>query len=126
MSTVFVPEVIAATNSAFVNAFARGDAATCARCYTADGQALPPGSEPVVGHASIEAFWRGVMEMGVRAVKLATVEVELHEDMAYELGAYTLLSSDGAEIDRGKYIVVWRNDGPSWGWHRDIWNSNNA
>lgn len=126
MSTVVVPDAIAATNRAFMEAFARGDAAACARCYTADGQALPPNSEPVVGHAAIEAFWRMVMGMGITGAQLDTVEVELREDTAYELGTYMLRSGDGAVVDHGKYIVVWRGDGASWRWHRDIWNSSKA
>jgi ketosteroid isomerase-like protein len=26
-------------------------------------------------------------------------------------------------MDRGKYIVVWKDEGGKWKLHRDIWNS---
>jgi ketosteroid isomerase-like protein len=34
-----------------------------------------------------------------------------------------LLGAGGTEADRGKYIVIWKNQGGLWKLHRDIWNS---
>ena len=63
------------------------------------------------------------MDMGVATATLETVELDDHGDTAIEEGRFTLAGADGEVIDRGKYIVVWKNDGGTWKLHKDIWNS---
>ncbi|MFQ5962049.1 MAG: YybH family protein, partial [Candidatus Methylomirabilales bacterium] len=50
------------------------------------------------------------------------------DDLAYEMGAYTLtIQPEGgqAQTDTGKYVVVWtRQADGSWKLAVDIWNSN--
>jgi uncharacterized protein (TIGR02246 family) len=114
---------IAAANQRFMSAFARGDAAGMATCYTANGQLLPTHSNIVTGTVAIRAFWQAVMNMGIKEAALQTLELEAHEDTAHEVGAYTLRGSTGEVLDQGKYIVIWKRDGGTWKLHRDIWNS---
>jgi hypothetical protein len=40
-----------------------------------------------------------------------------------EVGKYTLSVAGGQVVDRGKYVVIWKQEGDEWQWHRDIWNS---
>ena len=118
-----VRDEIAAANQRFMAAFARGDAAGVAACYTADARLLPPNADTVEGPAAITTFWRGVMGMGVSGARLETQEAEGDRDTAYEIGRYTLTAGEGATADRGKYVVIWRREGGRWSIHRDIWNS---
>lgn len=37
--------------------------------------------------------------------------------------SYTLKADGGAVADRGKFIVIWKNDGGSWKLHKDIFNT---
>ena len=53
-----------------------------------------------------------------------TVDLDDRGDIAIELGRYTLLLADGAIADRGKYLVVWKQQDDGWRLYRDIWNSN--
>jgi uncharacterized protein (TIGR02246 family) len=114
---------IEAADLAFAGAFGRGDSAGIAECYTADGQLLPTQSDPVVGKEAIQAFWQGVMDMGLKEVHLETVEVEDHGDTAIEVGRYTLRAEGGQLADSGKYVVIWKNQEGLWKLHRDIWNT---
>jgi len=114
---------ISATNNAFMEAFGRGDAAGLANLYTKAGSLLPPNSEMVVGVEGIRGFWQGAMDMGIKGAKLETVDLEVYQGAACEVGNYTLTGAKGAVIDRGKYIVVWKDEGGKWKLHRDIWNS---
>jgi uncharacterized protein (TIGR02246 family) len=118
-----VPAAIAAVNQKFMESFARQDAAGIAALYTAEGQLLPGNSDFVVGPAAIQGFWQGAMDMGLKTAKLESVELEIHGDTAVEVGKYTLHVEEDQTLDRGKYVVVWKNDGGSWKVHRDIWNS---
>ena len=116
-------KAIEATNRNFMDTFARGDAGGIAKFYTAGGQILPSNSDPITGHEGIQGFWQAVMDMGIKAATLETVELEGHGDTAIEIGRYTLGTGAGQELDRGKYLVVWKQDGGQWKLHRDIWNT---
>jgi uncharacterized protein (TIGR02246 family) len=115
---------IEAANARFAADFAKGDAAAVASHYTAAGQVFPPNGDVVRGREQIAKFWKGVMDAGVKGVKLAVIEVEAQGDTAHEVGTYVLTGEGGKTLDSGKYLVVWKRDGQQWKLHRDIWNTN--
>jgi uncharacterized protein (TIGR02246 family) len=114
---------IEAADQKLVSAFGRGDAAGIAQLYTEDGQILPPQSEPITGRHGIQAFWQGAMDMGVKAAKLESVEVEGHGDSAVEIGKYELYAAGQQRVDHGKYVVIWKREQGEWMLWRDIWNT---
>jgi uncharacterized protein (TIGR02246 family) len=118
-----VGDSIAAGNEKFMETYNSGDAAGLADLYTENGQLLPTGSDFVTGKAAIQAFWQGAMDMGIKTVRLETVEAEGHGDTAIDIGKYTLSGKAGKVMDRGKYIVILKQEGGQWKLHRDIWNS---
>jgi ketosteroid isomerase-like protein len=77
----------------------------------------------VTGAAAIQRFWQGVMDAGIGAATLETLEVRAGGDLAYEVGRYTLRAKSGEVADAGKYLVIWRNDGGGWKLYRDIWTT---
>jgi uncharacterized protein (TIGR02246 family) len=121
--TTVLGAAIAAPIEQFMAAFSRGDAAGAAAVYTADAQVLPPNSDVITGQQAIQTFWQRAMDMGVKAVKLATVEVTGEGNTAYEVGQFTLQGAEGQVLDAGKYVVIWRQEAGQWKLHRDIWNS---
>ena len=121
-SSAEIQDEIIAANENFMAAFEKGDAGSIAALYTIDGQLLPPNSDIVVGRNLIEAFWKAVIDMGIKAVRLKTVEIAGQADRAIEFGEYTLIGKDQV-LDNGKYSVVWKPDEGQWKLHRDIWNS---
>jgi ketosteroid isomerase-like protein len=114
---------IEAGNKAFAAAFAQGKAAEIAALYTADAQAFPPNSEVVSGRAAIQKLWQGAIDSGVKEVALSVTEVEGYGDTAHEVGTYLMKDANGKQLDRGKYIVVWKKQQGQWKMHRDIWNT---
>jgi uncharacterized protein (TIGR02246 family) len=118
---------IEAANAAFVQGLEQGDAAAMAAVYEPDGRLLAPNTEPQQGSAAIEAFWKTIIDAGVRGALLETQTVDERDDLAVEVGRYTLrTAADGGEIvDVGKYVVMHRRqpDG-SWRYAVDIFNSN--
>jgi uncharacterized protein (TIGR02246 family) len=115
---------IEAGNKAFGAAIAAGNAAGVAALYTDDAVAMPPNGEAVTGRPAIEKAFQGMIASGVKEVVLTAKEVEAHGDTATEVGAYSVKDAAGKELDRGKYIVVWKRVQGQWKLHRDIWNSN--
>ncbi len=119
---------IDAANAAFVRGWEQGDAAGVAAVYEADGRLLAPNTEPQQGSSAIEAFWKSVIDAGVKGVLLETQTLDERDDLAVEVGQYTLRSAPGGGgeiIDVGKYVVLHRrqSDG-SWRYAVDIFNSN--
>jgi uncharacterized protein (TIGR02246 family) len=121
-----VQAAIVAADENFMATFNRGDAVGLADLYTENGQLLPTGSDFVTGKVAIQTFWQGAMDMGIKTARLETVEAEGYGDTAIEIGKYTLIGEAGKAMDRGKYVVIWKQEGGQWKLHRDIWNSSLA
>lgn len=107
----------------FMDAFKNGNFSGLAQLYTEDGQLFPANNNIVEGHQAIELFWRGLMDLGIHAVKLKTTEVEGSGTTIHEVGQYTIHAQDGQIIDFGKYIVIWKKHEQSWQLYRHIWTT---
>ncbi len=116
-------EGLQAMQDVWQSAFDARDSAALAAIYAEDGALLPPNSESVIGRAAIEAFWADFQASGIGA-EINDTEVYAYGDDGYTVGAYTVTDADGATIDEGKYVVIWRHVDDQWQLHRDIWNSN--
>ena len=117
---------IEAANRDFESAFNRGDAAGVAALYTDQARLLPPNMGMMQGKEAVQAFWQGAMDMGCKKVVLETVELEGHKGLACEIGKYTLTiqpASGDTVTDRGKYLVVWKQEEDAWKLDIDIWNT---
>jgi ketosteroid isomerase-like protein len=120
-----IHDVIAAANEVFMATYKRGDAAGMAEFYTGNGQVLPPNGDFVTGKPALQGFWQMLMDMGIKEIRLETGEVEQHGEAAFEVSKFVLLGEGGAQIDSGKYIVIWKQEDGGWKLHRDIFNSSN-
>jgi ketosteroid isomerase-like protein len=109
-------------NERFKQAVRESDAAATPSLYTKDGKILPPNGESVSGSDSIAAFWQIAFESGVTEARPVTQEVISMGDYALEVGEYSLFAKDDL-IDRGKIMVLWKNEDGIWRMHRDTWNS---
>jgi len=116
---------ILAADEAFMDAFVRREALKIAALYTDEGQLFPTHSDVITGRDAIAGYWNAAMDMGIASIGLETVELDELGDTAVETGRYTLAAADGEILDRGKYLVVWKDEGGC-KLHRDIWNSSEA
>src|SRR5436190_16422074 len=93
-----------------------------ARLYTEDAKVLAPDAPIVTGRKAIENFWReAASALGLMSATLRTLDLEVSDDTAYEVGQADLKLNSG--LATVKYIVVWRRGDGAWRLHRDIWNS---
>ncbi len=118
-----INDAILAANEKFMTVFKMGDAAGLANLFTENGQILAPNSDFLTGREEIQAIWQSIFDMGVKEIKLDIVEVEGQGDTAIEVSNYTLYGEEGQELDKGKYIVIWKQKDGQWKLHRDIFNS---
>ena len=116
---------IIATNNRFAAAIAAGDSAAVASFYTSDGKIMASNMPASVGTAAITHFASETIKMGIKNIKFQTADVWGTKDLLSEEGTFTITDDKGAAIDKGKYIVLWKQEGGSWKLFRDIFNSDN-
>ncbi len=102
---------------------ANGDFAAIDRVYTKTARILPPGAEMITGLEHIQAFWKDAISvMGVQSIKLSTIDLEVLDNAAIEIGRAELGTSHPASPTVVKYMVIWKRDESGWKWDVDIWN----
>ena len=70
-----------------------------------------------------KALFQALIDTGIKAIKLETIETERYGDTASEIGRYILEGEGNQVLDRGKYIVIWKREADQWKIHRDIFNT---
>jgi ketosteroid isomerase-like protein len=115
---------IDARNVEFGGFVSKMDSVGLAGLYTSDGTLMGPNMPAAKGKAAIQSTFGGMFAaMGPIGITLTAGEVSGTEDMVNEVGVYSMTDKDGKEIDKGKYIVLWKMEDGKWKLHRDIWNS---
>lgn len=110
-------------NMTFGALAAKGDSTGIAALYTSDAKVMGPNGPAVQGVAGITAGFGAMLRSGIGKAELKTVDLWGNEELLSEEGTYALSSKDGKEIDKGKYIVLWKKEGGNWKLFRDIFNS---
>jgi uncharacterized protein (TIGR02246 family) len=100
-----------------------GDAAAAAALYTEDGKLLPTHADFVTGHGAIQGFFQAVIDGGLKGLNISTLELDIQEDTAHEMGTYEMIAEGGVVIDNGKFIVIWNRVDGNWLLHRDMINT---
>jgi len=106
----------------WIKAFEERDAGRVSSVYGEDGMILPPNADVIQGTEGIMNFFKGMIDTG------ATLQLENQESMVdgklgYRMGLYKVFAKDGAMLDRGKYMEIWRKQDDKWWLYRDTWNT---
>ena len=122
-----VKAAIEASNKTYGDAFVKGDSALMIAKYTKDGCIMPEGAPKMCGAEGLGAFFAvGHKQMGIKNVKLTTEEVMGSGDVVVETGTYDLIGAGDKSMDKGKYVVAWKQEDGKWKMHRDMFNSSVA
>ena len=122
-----VKAAIEASNKTYGDAFVKGDSALMIAKYTKDGCIMPEGAPKMCGAEGLGAFFAvGHKQMGIKNVKLTTEEVMGSGDVVVETGTYDLIGAADKSMDKGKYVVAWKQEDGKWKMHRDIFTSSVA
>lgn len=107
---------------AFNKAASAGDSATLRDMYHSGAIGYPPNMPAIKEREGIAGYFASMPKMGIKSIKTQTGDVFGGPTDVIETGTYEL--SDGTNtLDKGKYIVIWRQEDGKWKNYRDIWNS---
>jgi len=110
----------------FEIAFTRHDLPGLLALFTEDAQILPEHGPVITGHSEIESFLKNQMTPVV-SFKTDTDMTLVRGDIAVEQGHYTVRDTrQGANIEMGKYMFVWRKVNDDWRIYRTIYNTDVA
>jgi uncharacterized protein (TIGR02246 family) len=121
---VNVESTIRGLSQDFCTAFNTGNFDQAAGLFTAEGVVMPPERDLVTGLKAIENVLRQLAESGQQDLRLETLRVDHSDDIAVEIGGYTLSihnSDRTTTIERGKYLHSWRRLGV-WLMTANCWN----
>jgi ketosteroid isomerase-like protein len=107
----------------FEEAIRKGDVVAAANLYADDGQILPPNVAAVSGRGAIAAYFKTMTDNGF-SLKLTPTDSWMDGKLASRTGTYIVVDKTGKEIERGKWLEVWKQqDSGRWLLVRDMWNS---
>lgn len=109
-------------NAKFADELKKGDSLAVASHYASDALVMMSNSEPVRGK-DIASAWGQVIRMGIKDMKITTVDLIGNAGLLAETGTYELYGEGNKLLDKGKYVVVWKQENGTWKIYRDIGNS---
>jgi ketosteroid isomerase-like protein len=116
-------KAIDSVNAEFGALVAKGDSTGIANLYHSEAKVMGANMPTVSGKAAITSAFGGMLSMGIGGATLTSSEVYGNEDMLSEVGTYSLTDKAGKEIEKGKYIVLWKMEDGKWKLFRDCFNS---
>lgn len=117
---------IIANNQAFEAAVKNIDSVAFGNLYALDAKWMNPNAPTVEGRAAIVSSFVAVLNAGISSAKLTTVDVWGDENFVTEEGTFELFSKDGAQVDKGKYLVLWKRIDGKLMFYRDMFSSDLA
>jgi ketosteroid isomerase-like protein len=109
-------------NAKFTEQVRNGDSVALAAHYSTDAELLFANSEPIKGKDILSA-WGSIIRMGVKEFTFTTTDITGSGDLLVETGMYEMKTADKKLVDKGKYVVVWKQQDGEWKLFRDIGNT---
>ena len=114
---------IATWNDQFATAISAKDSVGFGNLYAADAVRMGPNGPQIEGRANIINNFSGALKAGVATGKLTMVDTWGDENAVTEVGVYELNAANGTQMDKGKYISIFKKVDGKLIPVRDIWNS---
>ncbi|HEY3370394.1 MAG TPA: nuclear transport factor 2 family protein [Prolixibacteraceae bacterium] len=110
-------------NLEFIDLFNKSDSVGLANMFTIDGESMEPNEPVFYGRSKIQSHYAQVMKGGANKLELVTIGLWGDANMLAEEGEFTFMDKDGKQLDKGKYIVLWKVEDGTWKLFRDCYNS---
>lgn len=111
------------SNQRFMKAFEASDSTEASNCYSLKGKLMLADKEAITGRDKIETYLGKMMALGVKKFELKTLQIWGDSTILAEEGTYEMSDSGNNQLDKGKYIVLWKPESGNWKMYRDMWTS---
>lgn len=111
------------SNQHFMKSIEAGDSVEVADSYTTDAGLMPPHHPTVTGRNNIIHYFSKTIGSGIADMNLKTIKVWGDSSILAEEGTYRISGKNKNLLDKGKYIVLWKQEAGNWKMYRDIWTS---
>ena len=109
------------SNLRFMKAFETRDSVEVANCFTKNGVILIYDMPSIEGREKIQHFFFLIMRNHISKYELETKNIWGDSSILVEEGNYKLSGPKKKVIEKGKYIVLWKQESGNWKMFRDIW-----
>jgi ketosteroid isomerase-like protein len=106
-------------NTKFEEELRNGDSVALASHYWPDAELFFSHSEPIKGKDIISG-WGSTINMGLTDFTFTTTDITADENFIIETGAYEIKGGNKKLVDRGNYVVVWKQQNGEWKLYRDV------
>lgn len=111
------------SNQNLMKAFKNDDSAGVVNCFTTDAKLMCSNQPSIEGKENIRSYFSNMMRKGIAAIDLKTIKILGDSSILAEEGTYLFSDSEKKQIDKGKYIVLWKQEAGNWRMYRDMWTS---
>ncbi len=112
------------SNKTYGDGFVKKDSSLFLGKYTKDACLFVAGMPKLCGAEGVGGFFNAAyMGMGVRNVSVKMEEILGGADGLTEVGVYQLFGAGDKLLDKGKYIVAWKQEDGKWKMHRDMFTT---
>jgi len=111
------------SNHNFMKAFQNNDSVGVANCFTNDAKLMCSNRPSIEDKANIRHYFSEIMESGVAKIDLRTIKIWGDSSILVEEGTYQFSDKKQQQTDKGKYIVLWKQEAGNWKMYRDMWSS---
>ncbi|MEO5649150.1 MAG: hypothetical protein ABIR03_04405 [Ginsengibacter sp.] len=108
------------SNRLFMKSFENSDSTEVSNCYTTHAKIMAAGAPTIEGRDDIKHFISEEMNEGIKSFELKTIKIWGDSSLLAEEGTYLLSDGDDKQLDKGKYIVLWKLETGNWKMFRDI------
>jgi len=107
-------------NTKFSEQTKLGDSIALASHYSSDAAILLPNTEPIRGEEILSA-WGSMIRAGYADITFQTIDLIGSNDFLIETG-YIITKINEDNIDKSKYLVIWKKQNGEWKLYRDMVN----
>lgn len=111
------------SNQTFMKAFQNDDSVGVANCFTTAAKLMCSNQPSIEGKGNIRHYFSEIMERGVAKIDLHTIQILGDSSILTEEGTYQFSDKKEQQTDKGKYIVLWKQEAGNWKMYRDMWTS---
>src|SRR5687768_38957 len=110
-------------NKSYGQRFKTNDAAFYKERYCKDAAVYSPNVPAVVGIDSIINFFYNGGNNAEAIIELPPNDIYGNADLEVEDGTYNFPDGKGGNVDKGKFIAIWKQEDGKWKLYREIWNT---